>query len=177
MSVIFINQIIVQHLDDSIRRDKNGLCVKTNRGSDLLQSQDAGLKYSHDLALLKELAFLGPDFNLISQSQLWILIQHKNLVSIWTEMLDLLFEYFFDSQCIGLLFRIANQSLLVFFISSFVWFGTVKIMFLQNEVLGILALLWLTVNDSFIDPGHLFVVFQLFELLQTRLWGLIAHWI
>jgi hypothetical protein len=82
MSVIFINQIIVQHLDDSIRRDKNGLCVKTNRGSDLFQSQDAGLKYSHNFALLKELAFLGPDFNLISQSQLWILIQHKNLVSI-----------------------------------------------------------------------------------------------
>lgn len=92
-------------------------------------------------------------------------------------MLDLLFEYFFDSQRVGLLLRIANQSLLVFFISCFVWFGTVKIMLLQNEVLWILALLRLTVNDAFVDTGHLFVVFKLFELLQTSLWGLIAHWI
>ena len=113
MPIVFVNQIIVGNFDDSIRRYVNKVGSEANGGSDFFQGKYTSLQNGYNFTLFKVLVFPGPDFDLIPQRQLRILVKRKYFIRVRAKVLNLLLDDFLYTQGIGLALLAQLQTLLV----------------------------------------------------------------
>jgi hypothetical protein len=126
----------VGDLDHTIRRNVDQTGSKANDSLDFLKSQYTRLKNGNNLALFKELTFLGPDINLIPQRKFRVLIKNKYFKGIGAKMLHLFLDNLPDGQSTRLLFLGLIHRLHIFVIRTLTRIKIVVVVLFEDEVLG-----------------------------------------
>jgi hypothetical protein len=126
----------VGDLDHTIRRNVHHTGSKAYHSLDFLKRQYTRLKDGNNLALFKELIFLGPDIDLIPQRKFRVLIKNKYFKGIGAKMLHLFFDNFPDGQSTRLLFLGLIHRLHIFVIRIFARIEIMVVVLFEDEVLG-----------------------------------------